>query len=294
MGPTASGKTALSIAIAKHFSSVIVNVDSRQVFNELNIGTARPTIEEMNAAKHYFVADRSIEEAFTAGSFAKEARQLLDQLFSYNNMVVASGGSTLYFGALLHGIDEFPEVPQQVKDAVSKINAKGLSYLQETVRTADPLYFDTADKDNPRRLIRALEVYMASGQPYTSFLNQGKSPLKYPVIKIGIDLPRELLYDRINQRCDQMMATGLLDEVKSVYPYRHKQALQTVGYKEFFDWMDGKCNYEEAIDQFKQHTRNYAKRQMTWFRKEEGVEWFTDNASGPVITFIEQALGRAK
>ena len=275
MGPTASGKTSLAIQLAKKYETEIISVDSRQFYKEMEIGTAKPTEAQLAEVKHHFINNLSIHQEYTAGHFAKEANSVIDELFKTHDTVIAVGGSTLYFKALLEGIDAFPEITKEAREQVKGIeNILGLSGLQKALKEADSDYFKLVDIENPRRVIRALEVCYSVGKPYSSYLKKNKPEAKgYTVIKIGIDVPRSVLYKNIDTRCDEMIANGLLEEVKRLYPYRNLKPLHTVGYTEFFDYLDDKTNLEIAITLFKQHTRNYAKRQMTWLRREEGLEW---------------------
>jgi tRNA dimethylallyltransferase len=240
----------------------------------MNIGTAKPSASELAAVKHYFINNLSIHDIYTAGIYEREALELLDQLFKEKETVILAGGSTLYIRALLNGIDEMPAVSQQAKEAVKEIyRGEGLKGLTTKLKEIDPQYHLEADLSNHRRIMRALEVCISSNSPYSEFLKKTGKPRNFNISKIGLDVPRAQLYERINLRCDEMLKSGLLDEVKSLLPYRGLNALHTVGYSEFFNYLDGKTTYDEAVTLFKQHTRNYAKRQMTWFRREEEVKW---------------------
>jgi len=280
MGPTASGKTSLAISLAKEFDTEIISVDSRQFYREMDIGTAKPSKEQLAEVKHHFIDNLSIHQEYTAGHFAGQANAVIDELFKTHDTVIVVGGSTLYFKALLNGIDEFPEITKEAKGRISEIEKKlGLSGLQEALQDADPEYFKIVDVENSRRVIRALEVCYSDGNPYSSYLNKNKQEDKgYSVIKIGIDIPRSALYTNIDIRCDEMIASGLLGEVKQLLPFRHLKPLHTVGYSEFFEYLDGKIGLDSAISLFKQHTRNYAKRQITWLRKEVGLTWLPAGA----------------
>lgn len=289
MGPTASGKTGLAITLAKYFQTEIISVDSRQFYREMGIGTAKPKPDQLAEVKHHFIDCLSINEEYTAGHFRKDVLKVLDELFAPHNVVIAAGGSTLYYSALLEGIDEFPPVTEQAKARVADIQKQDrLEGLQKALQQADPEYFKTVDIQNTRRLTRALEVCYSSGQPYSSFLGKKESQNGFNVIKIGLEWERDELYANINTRCDEMLAEGLLDEVQSLYPYKHYNALHTVGYTEFFDYLEGKDSYDMAVMLFKQHTRNYAKRQLTWFRKEEGIEWFEPKDVESILNYIDE------
>lgn len=290
-GPTASGKTDLAIRLAQHFKTEILSVDARQVYREMPIGTAQPDASQLAAAPHYFIASHSIHQPLTAARFADEANQLLDTLFEKYDTAIAVGGSTLYYKALLDGLDDIPAVSSAAQKQIADLyEVQGLKGLQEEVKLLDPEFYTKADIQNPRRLARALEVYYSTGTPISFFHGQAMAK-NYPydqVIKIGLDLPREELYSRIDRRCELMLESGLLDEVKSLYPYKDLRPLQTVGYSEFFDYLDGKTSYEEAVSKFKQHTRNYAKRQLTWFRRDEEVRWFEPGKAEEVISFMKE------
>ncbi len=274
-GPTAVGKTKLAIELAKHYKSVILSADSRQFYKEMSIGTAKPTEEELSAVKHYFINNKTVSELFGAGHFEKEAITLLEQLFKEHQIIFVVGGSGLYINALLHGVDEFNEVPIEVREQLNnELEQKGLNALQEELKERDPIYYNKVDIHNAQRVIRALEISRFTGKPYSSFLKHDQTQRSFSTINLLINTDRELLYDRINKRVDQMMADGLMNEVRSLIPYRNANALKTVGYKELFDHLDGKCTLEEAISKIKQHTRNYAKRQLTWFKNQDEFEEF--------------------
>ena len=276
MGPTASGKTSTAISLAKEFNTEIISVDSRQFYREMDIGTAKPSNEQLLEVKHYFINNLSIHDHYSAGHFSREANALINELFKKRHTIVAVGGSTLYFKALLEGIDAFPGITPEATLKVKDIEkTKGLKGLQNALKSADPEYFLKVDIENPRRVIRALEVCFSGEKPYSRYLNQNEARPDYDILKIGIDVTRKDLYQRIDQRCDEMLANGLINEVKQLYPFKNLKPLHTVGYTEFFDFLDDKYSYEQAVILFKQHTRNYAKRQMTWLRKEVGLKWIT-------------------
>lgn len=270
-GPTAVGKTAAAIALAQQFNTEIISADSRQCFSELNIGVARPSESELAAVKHHFIANHSIHESITAGSFAREAKRYLETIFEKHDVAIVCGGTGLYIKALVEGLDEIPPIPSSVRDEVIQLfEEKGIDALREKLLSIDPAFEQHGDINNPNRMMRALEVILHTGKPlheyHISAENRGIDSLYAIAYKI-IDLPRETLYSRINQRVDQMMKDGLEEEARAVYPFKSLTALQTVGYKELFDYFDGLCSKEEAIDKIKQHTRNYAKRQITWFKR---------------------------
>jgi tRNA dimethylallyltransferase len=277
-GPTASGKTTLSIAVAKELSAEILSFDSRQFFREIPIGTAAPTLDEMDGVPHHFVGNKSISQNYSAGMFAEEARNWIREYFSKNDNLVVVGGSGMYLSALLYGFDDIPPISTEVRASVQNdLNENGMTWLQSEVQRFDPAWFATSDTQNQRRLSRVLEVVRETGKPLSFFQSKNQEVLTIPVVKYGIMWdPRELLYQRINQRVDAMMELGLLDEVKRASAYRTHQALQTVGYRELFEYLDGKCSLEDAVEKIKQNTRRYAKRQYTWFRNQEkDLQWLS-------------------
>lgn len=267
-GATASGKTAFAIRTALHFNTEIISADSRQFYREMNIGTAKPTPEELAQVKHHFIGHLRIHEAYNVGDFERDASALLEQLFQQYDQVVMAGGSGLFVKAVCEGLDVFPEVPEEIRAGVMEFfENRGLTALQEELRKSDPAYFAEVDLNNPSRLIRAVSVCRASGRPFSSFRRQAARPRFFEPVYIRMDWPREELYRRIDQRVDDMMRRGLLEEARTLYPFRHLPALQTVGYQELFDYFDQKTNLEEAVRLIRQHTRNYAKRQLTWMRR---------------------------
>lgn len=275
VGPTAVGKTALCIELAKKLRTEIISADARQIFNELEIGTAKPSVAQLNEIKHHFINTKSIHEEYDAATFGKEALERINQLFETYDDVVLCGGSGLYVKALLEGFDEMPDVPPSIRESINQeYENKGLSWLQQELERLDPDYFEIVDKKNPHRLIRALELNYFSGKPMSFFRKRKKNELPFDVLKIGLELPREELNMRIDQRMDEMIALGLFEEAEKFYQYKHLNALQTVGYQEIFDFMDGLYDKEEAIRLLKRNTRRYAKRQMTWFKKDAERRWF--------------------
>ena len=275
VGPTAIGKTSLSIALAQHFNCDIISCDSRQFFKEMQIGTAVPTTEELAGAKHHFIQNKSIFVNYTVGDFEKEAIAKLDELFLTNDYVVMVGGSGLYVDAVLKGFDDFPEIDASVRDEVNQNYEKlGLEYLQTELEKRDPNYFEVVAKENPQRMMRALEVCIGSGKPYSSFLNQKKNTRNFTPILIGLEAERSMIYDRINQRVDIMMNEGLLAEAKELFTHKNLNALQTVGYRELFSYFEGEISLEFAIEEIKKNTRRFAKRQLTWFKRNEETKWF--------------------
>ena len=269
-GPTGSGKTALSIRIAKALGAEIFSCDSRQFYKEMLIGTAVPSKTELKEVPHHFIQHKSIQSPYSVGQFEADAMNALTQYFEKQEFAVLVGGSGLYMHAVVEGIDKFPEVPEEIRTTLGeRLETNGLEDLQNELQTLDPDHYQKMDVQNPSRVLRALGVSLAAGQPYSSFLGQQKAKRPFSILPLSVDIPRTILNDRINDRVDQMINAGLLQEVESLYPYRDLNALQTVGYQEIFDFFDQKIDLDEAIAQIKQHTRHYAKRQMTWIRRKE-------------------------
>lgn len=287
-GPTASGKTSLAIQLAQHFNTSIISADSRQCFRELNIGVARPSAAELAAVKHYFIASHSIHDEMNAAVFEQYALNAAEEIFSGNDIAVMAGGTGLYINAFCNGMDEIPAVPQQVSDELEKnYKEKGIAWLQEEIQKHDPQYFAGGEIHNPHRLLRALGVQLASGRSIREFQKGSNTERPFRIIKAGLDVPRSILYERINHRVDMMMEAGLLKEAEQLYPYRHLKALQTVGYAELFDHFDNKHSLETAVVLIKQNTRHYAKRQMTWFRKDAGIHWEEEWTIDKLINLIK-------
>jgi tRNA dimethylallyltransferase len=252
------------------------------------IGTAQPTADELAAATHYFIADREVEDDFNCGRYEVEALELLERLFAENDYVVAVGGSGLYIQALCDGMDNLPEADDAIRESLKlRLESDGLAPLVEELRERDPAYAEEVDLCNPARVMRALEVCITTGRPYSEQRSGSRAERPFNIVKIGTDMPREELYDRINRRVDMMVADGLVEEARAMYPKRHLNALQTVGYREIFDHLDGKCSLEEAIELIKRNSRRYAKRQMTWFRRDERVGWFSPKDTNKIIEHID-------
>ncbi|WP_347051972.1 tRNA (adenosine(37)-N6)-dimethylallyltransferase MiaA [Flavobacterium olei] len=298
VGPTAIGKTALSIALAQHFKCEIISCDSRQFFKEMTIGTAVPNQEELNAAKHHFIQNKSIFENYTVGDYEKEALLKLEELYKNNDFAILIGGSGLYVDAVLKGFDEFPEIDSQVRSEVNSNYEKlGLEYLQEQLKHMDPEYYQkiTAENpqtlQNPQRMMRFVEVCVGTQKPYSSFLNQKKNNRNFTPVLIGLEADREIIYKRINQRVDIMMSEGLLEEAEALYPNKALNALQTVGYRELFSYFDGDFSLPFAIEEIKKNTRRFSKRQLTWFRRNQNTKWF-DYAKDKkeIINYIEEQI----
>lgn len=276
VGPTAIGKTALAIDIAKYFKSDIISCDSRQFYKEMTIGTAVPSKEELMAVKHHFIQNKSIFEPYSVGDFEREALQKLDELFLKNPVQVMVGGSGLYVNAVIKGFDDFPDIDPQIREQLnSDLKEKGLFYLQEKLKQLDPVQYEKIALNNPQRVTRALEICIGTGKPYSSFLNQKQNERNFVPIVIGLETDREKMYDRINKRVDLMLQNGLLEEAKSLYPYKEINALQTVGYRELFSYFDGEYTLDFAIEEIKKNTRRFAKRQITWFKRTENIQWFS-------------------
>lgn len=290
VGPTGIGKTSLSIALARKFNTEILSADSRQFYKEMNIGTAAPTAEELQAAPHHFIHNISIREEYSVGDFERDALQKTDDLFKHHSILILVGGSGLYVKSLLEGLDNFPEVDPAIREELNlQLAEKGLDPLKEKLQQLDPHHYARIDKENPHRVIRALEICLGTGRPYSSFLEGPKPTRNFKTIKIGLTAPREIIYNRINKRVDIMMDEGLLEEAKRLYPLRELNALNTVGYKELFSFLDGNCSLEEAIEEIKKNTRRFAKRQLTWFRKEKDINWFDYRTPAEEIReFIEK------
>jgi tRNA dimethylallyltransferase len=275
VGPTAIGKTSLSISLAQHFQTEIISCDSRQFYKEMSIGTAVPEPEELAAVKHHFIQNRSIFEDYNVGAFEREVLKTLDTLFEKHDVVVMVGGSGLYVNAVLKGFDDFPKVDPQIRiDLTKKLEEDGLSSLQEQLKTLDEKTYNTIAIDNPQRVTRALEICIGTGLPYSSFKNKAKKKRNFKSIQVGLNGDRQKIYDRINLRVDLMIQNGLLEEAKALYPNKALNALQTVGYRELFSFFDDEFTQEFAISEIKKNTRRFAKRQLTWFRKDSDILWF--------------------
>lgn len=275
VGPTAIGKTTLGIDLAIHFNSEIISCDSRQFFKEMTIGTAVPNIDELLAAKHHFIKHISIFDEYNVGQFEKDALLKLDELFIKNPIQIMVGGSGLYLDAVLNGLDDFPEVDLSIREELTQLlKEKGIEYLQVQLKKLDLESYKNIAIDNPHRIIRALEICLGTTKPYSSFKNKPKTPRNFNSIKIGLIADRKLIYDRINQRVDLMMENGLLEEAKKLHPFKHLNALQTVGYRELFAYFDGKISLDFAVSEIKKNTRRFSKRQLTWFQKDENTLWY--------------------
>lgn len=292
VGPTASGKTDLSIALARHYNAPILSTDSRQVYKGLPICTAYPSEEQLRSVKHHFIAERELAEDFNCGEYEKEALERLNQLYESNHTVVAVGGSGLYIRALCEGMDSLPEADTTLREQLtSRLKSEGVEALADQLRELDPEYYQVVDRSNPARVMRALEVCLTSGQKYSELRKGVRKERDFQIVKIGVAMPREELYERINRRVDLMVEAGLEAEARAVLPYRHCNSLRTVGYNEMFDYFDGKTTLNEAIELIKRNTRHYAKRQMTWFRRDEQIAWFAPTDYQQIIKYIDSQFG---
>lgn len=288
VGPTGSGKSALAVELAKHYGAPVISTDSRQVYRGLGIGTAQPTADELAAAKHYFIADREVEDNFNCGRYETEALALLEELFKTNRYVVAVGGSGLYVKALCEGMDSLPEADDEVRQMLkSRLESEGIGSLVEELRRLDPKYAEEVDLCNPARVMRALEVCLTTGKPYSEQRSGTVAERWFNIVKIGTDMPRDVLYERIDRRVDMMVEAGLVEEARTMYPKRELNSLQTVGYREMFDYFDGTITLAEAIELVKRNSRRYAKRQLTWFRRDEEIGWFAPTELEKIIEFID-------
>jgi len=294
VGPTAIGKTAASIHIAEAFHCPIVSADSRQFFKEMSIGTAKPTAEEMQGIPHYLIDSHSITDDYNVGKYEVETIALLDSLFKTNDTVILVGGSGLYIDAICKGFDELPEADADVRTKINTLlEEKGIEALQQLLKELDPDYYAKVDLQNPQRMSRALEVCLTTGTPYSALRKGNIKKRDFNIIKIGLNTDREVLYERINKRVDSMMQQGLLEEVKNLLPKKHLNALQTVGYNELFDFLENKTDLNTAVDAIKQNTRKFAKRQLTWFRRDTDIKWFEPNQSEEIIKFIRNTLKKS-
>ncbi|RBQ08825.1 tRNA (adenosine(37)-N6)-dimethylallyltransferase MiaA [Pedobacter miscanthi] len=291
VGPTAIGKTALAIQVAQHFGTEIISADSRQFFKEMAIGTAKPDAKELVAAKHHFIDSHSITQLFSTGDFEVEGLKKLEEIFEKHDTAVMVGGSGLYVNALLNGLDEMPDIDLSVREKLNKqFEAEGLAAIQSQLAALDPEYFAKVDQQNPQRMIRGLEVFLSTGQKLSSMLSATKKERPFNIIKIGLNTDRAVLYDRINKRVDKMITDGLVEEVRSLTLFKQYNALNTVGYSEIFDYFDGKSSLDEAIAAIKQNTRRFAKRQLTWFRRDDEINWFEPEEKVHIIDLINERL----
>ena len=287
VGPTGSGKTDLSIRLALHYGAPILSTDSRQVYRGMPIGTAQPSVDQLQAVEHHFIASHDLTDHLNCGEYEVQALARLEELFADHDWVVAVGGSGLYVRALCEGMDDLPQADEPLRRELERrLAEEGLGALAEELRELDPEYCRTADLNNPARVMRALEVCLQTHMPYSRQRTGERRPRPFEIVKIGIDLPRDVLYDRINRRVDRMLADGLEAEARALYPYRELNALKTVGYREFFDYFDGRIGYDEAVELIKRNSRRYAKRQLTWFRRDSEIRWFAPDDDAAIIAYV--------
>lgn len=287
VGPTAVGKTALSIKLAKELGCPIISTDSRQFYREMNIGTAKPSTEELAAAVHHFVNSRSIHDRYTAGMFEEDAISKLDEIYATNNYCIAVGGSGLYINALCYGIDDIPS-DEGIRELLhQRWQSEGLEVLREELKQIDPDFYQTSDMKNPRRVMRGLEVYQITGSTYSSFRKRASKSREFNIKWVGLEMEIPLLYERINQRVDQMMERGLLEEVEGLADFLRLKALRTVGYQEFTEYFEGTRSLEEVIELVKRNSRRFAKKQFTWFRKNSEIKWFKPNSESQILSYIQ-------
>ena len=290
-GPTAVGKTSVSIQVAKQLRTEIISADSRQFYREMSIGTAKPSADQLAAVPHHFISHLSIHDNYNAGKFEQDALALLNRLFLHHDVVVLVGGSGLFIKAVLEGFDAIPPADDTVHRNLLKVyDGEGITALQILLQQLDPVYYEKVDLNNPRRLIRALTVSISSGKPFSSFRKSKQVERNFIPVKVGLQLERKELIHRINHRADEMIQHGLLEEAKELFPHRHLPALQTVGYQELFDFLEGKISFDEAVELIKKNTRDYAKRQMTWFRKEKDMHWFSAGQEEEIIQLLKRFM----
>lgn len=297
VGPTGIGKTRVAIDLAIHFNTEIISADSRQVFKEIIIGTAAPTNEELAQAKHHLIAHKSLEDYYSAWEFEQDVLTLTEKLFNPKNQpnpinpLIMVGGSMMYVDAVCKGIDDIPSIDPTLRDeVVAQYNEVGLEGMRRQLKQLDPVYYEQIDLRNAKRVIHAVEICLMAGQPYSTLRTNSAKERPFRIVKIGLDLPRETLYNRINQRVDNMVESGLVDEVKSVLHLRHLNSLNTVGYKEIIQFLDGEVTFDEAVELIKRNTRRYAKRQLTWFRKDQTTQWFEPTQTTEIINYLNQIL----
>lgn len=291
IGPTGIGKTTTAIELARMLETEIISADSRQFYKEMSIGTAKPNADELASAPHHFINSHSIQDVVSAGDFEKEGIEKINLLFEQHDTLVMAGGSGLFVNAILEGLDDLPKAKEGVREALNQAYLeKGLSYLQAQLKDLDPHYYHEVDTSNPQRIIRALEVVKSTGIPFSSWRKNKKNARDFNVISIGLEVERAVLYDRINQRVDNMMIDGLLEEAERLYPFKHLPALQTVGYTELFDYFDNKHSLEDAIAKIKQNSRKYAKRQITWFKRNPNTIWFNPSNSSLIKEYLQHSL----
>lgn len=291
VGPTAVGKTDLCVRLAQHFDAEVISSDSRQLYKEMQVGTARPTLQEMQGVKHHFIGSHSVNELYSAGDFERDVDRLLGTYFQQKDMAILSGGTGLFVRAVLHGLDDMPSAPEELRAGLMRrLETQGLEVLQKELMARDPAACRDMDMQNPQRVVRALEVCISTGKPFSQFRVKEPKTHDYNLIKIGLERPREKLYDRINRRVDLMLEQGLVEEVRSLLPFENKNALQTVGYKEVFGYLHGEYDYPAMTELLKRNTRRYAKRQMTWFKNQDTFQWFHAEDEAGITEYIRKSL----
>lgn len=291
LGPTGVGKSDISIQLAKHYHTEIVSADSRQFFSELSIGTAVPSSDDLNEINHHFIQNKSIHHYYNVSEYETEALQLIQELHKRLNPVILTGGSMLYLDTICNGIDDIPTVDPEIRDEVIRwYEANGIEALRQRLQEVDPEYYEEVDRNNPKRMLHAVEVCQMTGKTFTSFRTRTVKERPFRIIKIGINQDRKVLYNRINERVLRMMDAGLLEEARSVYPYRSLNSLNTVGYKELFMYFDGDCTLDEAVDMIQRNTRKYARKQLTWFRRDQQIKWFEPNQLEEIIEYIDLTM----
>lgn len=291
VGPTASGKTDLALQLATHFHTSIVSADSRQCYRELNIGVAKPSTEDLQKIRHYFINSHSIQQEVNTGVFEMYALDAVAEIFTANDVAIMAGGTGLYIKAFCNGIDEMPEVNENTRAHLRKeYEDKGLEWLRQMIKDHDPLFYEKGESKNPQRMLRALEVKLSVGKSILELHSSPQVKRDFNIIKIGVQLPREQVYTNINLRVDGMMQQGLPEEVKRLYQYRHLNALQTVGYTELFNYLDGNFTLDKAVDEIKKNTRHYAKRQLTWFRRDQAIEWFSPLDKTGILQYLHDTI----
>lgn len=287
VGPTGVGKTALCLEVAERLGTFIINADSRQIFRDIPIGTAAPTAEEQKRVKHFFVGKLHINDYYNASMFENDVIELLDKLFGEKDNIIMSGGSMMYVDAVCNGIDDIPSVNESIRQQVKSLyEADGLDIIKEKLNKLDPEYFEIVDKNNPKRVIHALEICLSTGKTYTSFRTNTKKERNFRIIKIGLNRDRDELYSRIDKRVDLMIENGLIEEAKQMYPHKELNSLNTVGYKELFNYFDGKCTLDEAIFKIKSNTHKYCRKQLTWFKRDKDIHWFNPDNVEEIIKYI--------
>jgi tRNA dimethylallyltransferase len=291
IGPTAVGKTEIGVQLAEHFSSEIISADSRQMYRELKVGTALPSSEQLSRAKHHLIGNLSIHDYYNASMFEQDVLRLLSEIFPRNPIAFMVGGSTLYVNAVFHGIDDLPSVdPELRKDLQKQYLEQGIEFVRMKLKLLDPEYYQRVDLKNPNRLLKAIEISLMTGQPYSTLLTAPKVQRNFNIIKIGLNMEREILFDRINRRVDEMFDEGLPEEARELFPYKQLNSLNTVGYKELFQFLEGTISLDDAKEQIRKNTRNYAKRQLTWFKRDQEITWFDPSNFDDILLHLKSRI----